>query len=144
MGAGRKAQLTTSSRQMESPGRTTQRFAVALLMATLLGPLSGGLAGHQVGMDMGENDCAEHDSSEPRRCAGLWSTACCDYFAPGSKIKVEPLLESSSHASDALPIGAVAEVLEPAAIWTHLILPTAGAGRTGPTSLVILHSALLR
>ena len=113
-------------------------------MATLLGPLSGGLAGHQMGMGMGENDCAEHDSSEPRRCAGLWSTACCDYFAPGAKINIEPSFESSSRAADALPIGTAAEVLEPAAIWTHLILPTSGEGRPGSTSLVILHSALLR
>ena len=112
-------------------------------MATLLGPLSGGLAGHQMGMGMGENDCAEHDSSEPRRCAGLWSTACCDYFAPGAKINIEPSFESSSRAPDALPVGTAAEVLEPAALWAHLILPTSSEGRPGATSLVILHSSLL-
>lgn len=101
------------------------------------------MAGHQVGMGVDEQGCAEHDSSEPRRCAGLWSTACCDYFAPGAKVKVGPLRESSSHASDVLPVGAVAEVLEPVAPRGRLILPISGAGRAGPTSLVILHSSLL-
>jgi len=132
-------------------------------MATLLGPVGGGLAGHQMGMDMdvgvaapaidmgeqaanhqmGGNDCAEHESGASNRCAGLWSTACCDYFAPGAKIKIEPSHESSSHASDALPVGAVAKVLEPAAPWGYLLLPIAGEGRAGPTSLVILHSSFL-
>ena len=164
-----------------------QRLAVALLMATLLGPMGGGLAGHHMGMgidagkaappmdlggvvgqavlpmdmgdghaghhaadgeqaanhQMGGNDCAEHDSGESHRCAGLWSTACCDYFAPAAKIKIEPPLDSRTHASDALPVGAVAYVVEPAATRGHLILPIAGEGRAGSTSLVILHSSLL-
>ena len=163
MDAGRDAQSTTSSKQMNLPGRKTERLAVAILMATLLAPVGGGLAGYPVGMGMDEvpgghhatpaveaahhqmegNGCAEHDSGESHRCAGLWSTACCDYFAPGSKVKVEPALESSSHASFALPVGLVAEVMEPIAPWGHLILPRAGEARAGPISLVILHSSLL-
>lgn len=162
MDAGGCTRSTASSQQMTLPGRKTQRLVVALLMATLLGPLGGGLAGTQMGMgmdvgmasqpmDMGEpahhqmdsNDCAEHDSGKSHRCAGIWSTACCDYFAPGAKVKVEPSLESTASALGALSADAVSKVLGPAEAWGHLILPTAGEVRAGPTSLVILHSALL-
>jgi hypothetical protein len=162
MDAGGEAQSTTWSKQMRLPGRNSQRIVVALLMATLLGPMGGGLAGYQMGMgthdgtdghhtpmaveaahdQMDGNDCAEHGSSEPCRRAGIWSTACCDYFSPGAKIRLEPSLESSSRASNALPGGTTAEVLEPTAAWGHLILPIAGEGRAGPASLVILHSSL--
>ncbi len=154
-------------------------------MATLLGPVGGGLAGYPMGMgmdanpagghdavtmedighhtamageaaehpatqaetaahhQMGGNDCGEHDSGESHRCAGLWSTACCDYFAPGSKIEIYPAPESSSPPVAALSVTLAADNLEPAATWSHLILPTVGEGRAGPVSLVILHSALL-
>jgi hypothetical protein len=142
-------------------------------MVTLLGPLGGGLAGVQIGVGMasgifhatmspgpamhepttidgsgiqhhaGQRGCNEPVSTTPHRCAGLWSTTCCDYFAPGTKIKIDPSLESSARVLDALAVVQTVGDVEPAAVVGHLILPTLGEGRAGPTSLVILHSALL-
>lgn len=154
---------------MRSPGNSAQGLTVALLMVSLLGPVGGGLAGVQVGMSgepgeshaamehhsttaapatghhdgMATEHCGEPGSDVPHRCAGLWSTACCDYFAPGTKIEIDPSLELATHVINAFSVTWIAESLEPASTWGHLILPTSGESRAGPTSLVILHSALL-
>jgi hypothetical protein len=158
---------------MRLPVPTKQRFAVAVLLVTLLGPVGGSLAGAQVGMGMapgvshaamshsgemqdpaamggsgvqhypGQSDCAEPGSATPHRCAGLWSTTCCHYFAPGTKIEIDPSLESSARALDDLAVVRTAGHVEPVAVFGPLILPTAGEGRAGPPPLFILHSALL-
>jgi len=158
---------------MRLPGPTKQRFAVAVLMVTLLGPVGGGLAGAQVGMGLapgvshaamshsaemqdpaamggsaverhpGRSDCAEPGSATPHRCAGLWSTTCCHYFAPGTKVEIDPSLESRASALDDLAVVRTAGNVEPVAVLGPLILPTVGEGRAGPTPLFILHSTLL-
>ena len=64
---------------MSATRKHRPQVAAAIVLIALLAPFAPLMAWHCDDGMISEDDCAD---DMPRRCAGLWSAACCDFSSP--------------------------------------------------------------
>ena len=137
--AGIDVPVNRETRSMSATRKHRHQVAAAIVLIALLAPLAPLMAWHCDEGMLSEDDCADHT---PRRCAGLWSAACCDFSSPPRPTNHVP------GGADADPTGAPVGIVEafstpPSVFRAPRTLDLLLEDRAGPLPPRLLTSVLL-